>query len=590
MQKLRCYNYVRGNTTYSATYHNFFSPSDPHNFLQTTNPPLFPLIMNSDAYPDDNAIRQAGPNFLDCTLAQAGFYAKGCVCIEVWAFSAKKQRLDRVSLWVDPSFQRHHEASPSMAKLFDEASPDYVATQELAPGVGLAGILWADLEDHQSQKAIKHSISDSMGMSRSHNATPRLTFRLFGAGPDTRHGWGSRHGRDFFIPNENRGLPFQMEPHDTPSSREENGTPSSRPVQWRNVDALAGNPDQAFDERLALTSEVGIKFAAAVPFHIGGHEGIVLYLKTSKMEEHVRPTQELYLRRAADWIGSAYALQGPLETWMPHVDKQVYSPKELDSTEVESEASVVLHPIADSDDNAPINCLRQAANKFQESAVKWKGANVKPPPAMGWEEAGLAAIGAFTALIMVTSLSTSLPDQGLVLGSFGAFTTLLFGLSSAPASQPRAAVLGQIVSGLIALAIGALTPLPVFVRQSLATALSIGAMAKLGITHPPAGGAAIILSNGKWSPRTLPYMLGGVLVAVSTATLFNNLSPKRQYPTAWGIQQSFEQLKAYFPTRTKGPSPSSPPLEGTAMAGTEDTKDMIHSDDETADFDLEIDC
>lgn len=114
--------------------------------------------------------------------------------------------------------------------------------------------------------------------------------------------------------------------------------------------------------------------------------------------------------------------------------------------------------------------------------------------------------------------------------------TLLYGLTAAPASQPRNAMLGQIVSLTIAIVIGRhVSYLEVWMKQSLGTALAVAAMAKMGLTHPPGGAAALIFASGNYGWGNMAFMLVGNLIALAAATLINNWSEKRQYPTYWGI-------------------------------------------------------
>lgn len=120
----------------------------------------------------------------------------------------------------------------------------------------------------------------------------------------------------------------------------------------------------------------------------------------------------------------------------------------------------------------------------------------------------------------------------------------------APASQPRNALYGQ----TIALGIAQLftyipeASLPLWVRVPLATACSIASMTRLGITHPPAGAAALIISSGGFDWMILPLMLLGNVIALITATFFNNLSDKRQYPTylKFGISDLIKGLLPFF--------------------------------------------
>jgi CBS-domain-containing membrane protein len=113
--------------------------------------------------------------------------------------------------------------------------------------------------------------------------------------------------------------------------------------------------------------------------------------------------------------------------------------------------------------------------------------------------------------------------------------TLLYGLTAAPASQPRNAILGQIVSLTIAICVGYADNLSIWMRQSLATALAVASMVKLGITHPPAGAAALICASGEYGWGSMLFVLIGNVIAICAATLINNWSDQRQYPSYWGV-------------------------------------------------------
>lgn len=114
--------------------------------------------------------------------------------------------------------------------------------------------------------------------------------------------------------------------------------------------------------------------------------------------------------------------------------------------------------------------------------------------------------------------------------------TLQYGLTAAPASQPRNAIIGQALSLTIAHLIGQISGLELWLKQTLATSLAIGVMVFLGVTHPPAGAAALVFSGGKMSWRQLGLMILGNVIAILSATLINNWNDKRQYPTFWGLR------------------------------------------------------
>jgi CBS-domain-containing membrane protein len=119
--------------------------------------------------------------------------------------------------------------------------------------------------------------------------------------------------------------------------------------------------------------------------------------------------------------------------------------------------------------------------------------------------------------------------------------TLLYGLSAAPASQPRNVILGQGLSMAIAICIGYADNLTHWFRQSLATSLSIGAMVKFGVTHPPAGAVALLFSTGKYGWGNLLFIMIGNAIAILAATLINNLSDSRQFPSFWlGMSLNFK--------------------------------------------------
>ena len=123
-----------------------------------------------------------------------------------------------------------------------------------------------------------------------------------------------------------------------------------------------------------------------------------------------------------------------------------------------------------------------------------------------------------------------------------AFLTLLYGLTAAPASQPRNAIMAQAVS--VALALGFnYTDMPSWIKQSLATSLAIGTMCKFGIIHPPAAASCLAFSHSRLSWGNYGSILIATAILIFVSTLFNNLNLKRQYPTFWGVGFIIDALK-----------------------------------------------
>lgn len=118
---------------------------------------------------------------------------------------------------------------------------------------------------------------------------------------------------------------------------------------------------------------------------------------------------------------------------------------------------------------------------------------------------------------------------------FGALMTLLFGLSSAPASQPRNIIIGQGLSMVIGIAFGHADSLTHWMRQTVSTSLAIAAMVKLGVTHPPGAAVALLFSSGEYGWKNLLFVMIGNIIAILCATAINNASEARQFPSYWGL-------------------------------------------------------
>ena len=112
---------------------------------------------------------------------------------------------------------------------------------------------------------------------------------------------------------------------------------------------------------------------------------------------------------------------------------------------------------------------------------------------------------------------------------------MMYSLSSAPASQPRNAILGQALSIASGLGFSYITSIPVWLRVNLATSLAVATMSKLAIIHPPAGAAAFSFASGALNWATMLVFLVGYVVTILISMLMNNWSVERQYPIYWGV-------------------------------------------------------
>lgn len=77
-------------------------------------------------------------------------------------------------------------------------------------------------------------------------------------------------------------------------------------------------------------------------------------------------------------------------------------------------------------------------------------------------------------------------------------------------------------------------------RQVLSVTLSNFAMVKLGVACPPASAHSLIYAEGNHDWQFWGMAMIGCVASLIPAILFNNINPKRQYPSFWG----------YVPART----------------------------------------
>ena len=358
-------------------------------------------------------------------------------------------------------------------------------------------------------------------------------------------------------------------------------------VAWRDVKSLAADPDQPWNPRLQLLSSCNLGWAAAVPLRRLDHAayGLVIYMARSDVDaSRLRSTvNEAYLTSAAELIGSTLLLRGPrraavqardaeLSLSLKKVRRRIIfilrSGRTLQDIVNGTCTAGTTHVAHDSINNVNPDSIQTIGyyNLFQNPSVwavyltqkllwikrklvttlaKTKGGAVQAPPSFSWRQTFVTFVGVFLTLSAMAWLNTRLVenhggDATLLLGPFGALATLLYGLTAAPASQPRNAILGQVVAIGVVLLLAYIPhweDMSLEWRAVLSTSTAISAMVRLGLTHPPAGASALLFALGpdRWEASHLAVLLLAYFIAIGMATFLNNLSDRRQYPTFWGL-------------------------------------------------------
>lgn len=120
---------------------------------------------------------------------------------------------------------------------------------------------------------------------------------------------------------------------------------------------------------------------------------------------------------------------------------------------------------------------------------------------------------------------TGAQHVGFVLASLGGSSAFLFGLTRAPAAQPRALIGGHIGTAAIGIACAQAFGGGIWVH-AVAVSLSLAYMLVTRTVHPPAGANPIIMvhAHAPWTALLDPVLLGvGCLGAV--AMIWSRLYP-----------------------------------------------------------------
>ncbi len=153
--------------------------------------------------------------------------------------------------------------------------------------------------------------------------------------------------------------------------------------------------------------------------------------------------------------------------------------------------------------------------------------------AQGIARLAWCAGGAAAALGLVLWLVDPLSSP-LLLASFGGTSVFLFGLTRAPAAQPRALFGGHLIGALVGIACFQLLGDAIWVYL-LALALTLVLMLVTGTVHPPAGANSIIVMHAHAGFLAVfdPVLFGAVVLALFAAAWTRVIPGTIRYPFSW---------------------------------------------------------
>jgi CBS domain-containing membrane protein len=146
-------------------------------------------------------------------------------------------------------------------------------------------------------------------------------------------------------------------------------------------------------------------------------------------------------------------------------------------------------------------------------------------PAVGrvpWTEAVRAGLGALVGLgvagLFLLSPSIDLQQGLFLMAPFGASSVLLFAVPNSPLAQPWSAIVGNIVSALVAISICLLLHDPVL-KVAVAVCAAIAVMILCRALHPPGGAVAMTAALNPDLVDKLGYYYAIAPVGVGTCAL-----------------------------------------------------------------------
>jgi len=159
------------------------------------------------------------------------------------------------------------------------------------------------------------------------------------------------------------------------------------------------------------------------------------------------------------------------------------------------------------------------------------------PPLLSGIGAGIT-IGILTYITFESFLAGT--TYGLWLAaSFGSSVVVVFGYPDNEFAQPKNVLLGHLLCAFVGIIFVTLFKISqdrtiFFLAIALAVGISVMLMMAFKITHPPAGGNAIVvmLAQDSFHFLIFPIMVGTITIIIG-GVIYNRFILKKKYPLKW---------------------------------------------------------
>lgn len=485
------------------------------------------------------------------TVSDAGLNTFGCIFLEVWVLNKDGTKLRRApgGAWMDSAF-RGSLCSDDMM----EADNLQAEAQDVAPGAGLAGTLFAETSEGKVHwRQIRSMINDPFIQQCSSGRMKKIY--LLGIGSV---------GASSFSYGVDRGVVLYY----------------SRTTA--NNESLRSSTNEQYMMDYADFIGASLKFIK--------NRGECADMRRKMLVNAIEKVRaDVAKRQARRALGSLDLLSSAvLDKEKMSQLRDMMSMQDLEA-EQQQTPKHTLCETAERFKNKIVHICYTAARRVKKSPKKWKGAHMHGPDRHSLSDAAVVFVWVFVVMLVILKLSTALAG-GQVFAFDGAWYSgtlcILFALTPAPVGQPRQIILAHLFNMILGIALRQIptaemawgesnsevrSGMPLIYKQALAVAFGISGQAVFGIIHPPATGLSLsFASSNKWSWDTMAAVLLIDAVVIALSVLLINLSERGQYPL-WWLGFGWENSGGSLPHAIKAAKRKTSLMSSTTSNDVEDT-------------------
>lgn len=460
--------------------------------------------------------------------ADAGLNTFGCVFLEVWMLNEDGTKLTRPpgGAWMDSALRW----SLLSDELMSEADELQVEALDIAPGVGLAGTLFAETSNGKVHWGrVKSMMNDPFVQNDPSDRMKKLCSMGIGSVGSVSFSFGMNRGIVLFYARSS-------------TNRTKLSSPSNEHYMLQCADFISATlkfcmarQERADRRRLMLVDALRkVKSGVLKKIKVGTLEAI----------EALEPVCLDRGKRAPEQETSE-------------------SMHAIFESEIEKRPVFFRKLVMTLKDN--VSCFYKiVVTRVKSSVKKYKGSQLHGPPRHSFSDSIMIFVWVFLTMLAVLKLSTAI-SRGAVFAFDGSWYSgticIMFALTPAPVGQPRQVVAAHFWSMLVGFIFQQIPTggvrdfmerrqvssdsrygIPLIWKQAMAVGFGVSGQAYLGILHPPATGLSLSFATHKiWSWVRLVLLFIFILFMIpKSSALSPNLSLFLSRRTQW--HQSFSQM------------------------------------------------